>query len=253
MAEEEKKEPSSNTQAGPQTTAPATTAPADSADSTDEELLSVRDQVQKKIEEKAGDKKMYSEGDVAELLRKMEKKFSQNKESADEEFIDLLDPNAVKRKFVRLARMNNKFVIGLKDTNTDSYSDQPIYVSNVENPLKKGEYIPWTTLMYDDGTEELYPYLSFMNRSIGVWGEVIDEKKQDVSEKFGLIDVKVVDQDEWNMKDTGKKVLAKALKFRTVYVCKEIKGGKTLSVTEDVINKAEAPYSELRKFLEETK
>ncbi len=243
---------------------------AKTEDEDDAEIIAMKDQVAKKIEEKSGPKKMYSEEEMNEIVNRMSKKFSKSQDSSDEEFIDLLDPNAVKRKFVRIPRLNNKFVIGMKDMNKDSYSDQPIYVTNVEHPTKKGEFVPWATFIYDEmeevpdplnpgktiskNKEELYPYLSFMNRAVGVWGEVIDEKKVDISEKFGLIDVKVIDsEDEWNMKSTGKKVLAKALKYRTVYVVKDTKGGKTLNVSEDVVNVAEAPYSELRKFLEDNK
>ncbi len=221
----------------------------------DDELLALAGTVKKKIEEKnAGEseEKKYSERDLEKVLSNFQKKFSKTREEDDEDFIDLLDPDAVKRKFVRIARLNNKFVVGLKDMNTDSYSDQPVYITNVEHPTKKGEYIPWATFICDDGTEEFYPYLTFMNRGVGVWAEVTEEKKEDVSEKFGVIDVKAMDdEDEWNMKKTGRKVLAKALKYRTTFVCKEIKGGKTLEVTEDVINKVEAPYSELKKFIEQ--
>lgn len=231
--------------------------PAVVEDEDDEEILAMRDQVQGKIDAKAAgssDEKKFSEKDFERFAERMEKKFSQNRESEDEDFIDLLDPNAVKRKFVRIARLSSKFIVGLKNMNTDPYIDTPINTVNVEHPTKKGEYVPWSTYIYEDGSEELYPVLSFMGRAGGVWAEVIDEKKEDISEKFGLVDVKEVDgSDEWNMKSTGKKVLAKALKYRTIFVVKEIKTGKTLEVAEDVINKVEAPYSELKKFLEETK
>ncbi len=236
-------------------TTPAPTAPIQpEAEGDDSELLAMRDQVAKNLEDKKGPKKTYSEDEMTEIVSRMSKKFAQKRESDDEEFIDLLDPNAVKRKMIRLARMNGKFVVALKNMNTDSYSDTPKYTENVENPLKKGEMIPWTTLIYDDGTEEFYPYLSFMNRATGSWGEVIEEKNQDISEKFGLIDVKVVDDnDEWNMKNTGKKVLAKALKFKTIYIVKDIKGGKMLEVLSEVVNLADAPWSEAAKYLEATK
>ncbi len=225
--------------------------PSTDEDEDDAELLAFKDQVKKKLEDKKSDDDIaYSKKDVDRMMKEMEKKFSQKKDIDEEDFIDLLDPNAVKRKFVRLSRLNNKFIVGLKNLNEDSYNDEPIYLKNVEHPTKKGEYVPWAMFIYEDGSEELYPYLSFMNRGRGVWAEVVDEKKEDVSKTFGLIDVKTVEDDEWNMKNTGKKILAKALQFKTTYICKEIKTGKTMAVSEDVINKVEAPYLELRKFLE---
>lgn len=219
----------------------------------DEDLLAVKDEIDGKIKAKSAPKDTYTRKEVDALMKKLEKNFSEIRAKDDEGFIDLLDPGAVKRKFVRLARLNNKFVVGLKDINTDTYSDEPIYVTNIEHPSKKGEYVPWATFIYEDGTEETYPYLSFMNRATGVWGEVIEEKKEDKSRTFGLVDIKAVDEDEWDMKKTGKKVLAKALQYKVTYVVKEIKGGKTLEVSEDVINKVEAPYAELDSFLEESK
>lgn len=217
----------------------------------DEEILAMKKQVEEKLKEKNSSKETYSAKEVDQIVKDLEKKFLKMKEGDDEDFIDLLDPEANKRKFVRLARLNNRFIVGLKDMNNDSYSDEPIYITNVENPNRKGELIPWSTFLYEDGSEELYPYLSFMNRANGIWAEVIEEKKTDVSETFGLIDVKTMDEEnEWSMKSTGKKVLAKAVKYKTTYVCKEIKGGTVLEVSEDVINKVEAPYSDLKKFIE---
>lgn len=247
MAEDTTKDPSNETE---DTTLKAPVIPEEESD---EELLALKDKVAEKIKEKGDqNKETYSRKDVEEMFKKFEKKLAQRQEINDEEFIDILNPDAVKRKFVRLPRLNNKFVVALKDMNADSYSDQPVYVTNIEHPTKKGEYIPWATFIYDDGTEELYPYLSFMNRAVGVWGEVIEEKKTDVSETFGLVDVKSIDDtNEWDQKKTGKKVLAKALKYRTIYVCKDIKNGTTIEVTEDVINKVEAPYADLKKFLDE--
>lgn len=224
----------------------------------DTEILAMKEEVQKKIDAKKTDERTYTQKDMDDMANRLADKFSKNREDADEDFIDLLDPNAVKRKFIRIARLKNKedqykFVIALKDMNGDTYSDQPIYITNIKGPTEKDGMIPWATLIFDDGTEELYPYLSFMKRSVGVWAEVIEEKKTDISEKFGLVDVKTLDKEDWDMKNSGKKVLAKALKYRVIYVVKEIKQGRVLEITADVVNKVEAPYSDLKKFLEETK
>lgn len=228
-------------------------------DDDDTEILKLADEVKAKIEGKGkgegkGEKK-YSDEDMENMARRLEKKFSGMREADDEDFIDLLDPNAVKRVFVRLARLKSKdgehkFIVALKNLNTDDYSDEPIYLTQIENPAKKGEMIPWATFIAEDGEEILYPYLSFMNRASGVWAEVLSEEKEDVSEKHGLVEAKILDEDEWKMRPTGKKILAKALKYRVTYVVKEIRGGKTLKVSQDVINKVEAPYPDLRKFLE---
>lgn len=220
----------------------------------DEEILELKNQVESKLKEKQKEENQtYTRKEVDAILKSFEEKFLKSRESDDEDFIDILDPTAHKRKFVRLPRLNNKFVVGMKNMNTDSYLDEPIYVTNVEHPTKGGEYIPWATFIYEDGTEELYPYLSFMKRAVGVWGEVIEEKKEEKSETFGLVDVKTMEDDEWNMKTTGKKVISKALKYKTTYVCRDIIGNKILEFSEDVINKADAPYADLKKYLEETK
>lgn len=223
-------------------------------DEDDEEILALKDQVKQKIKEKSNDEPTYSKKELDNIIKQLEKKFQQKQENQDEDFIDLLDPNAVKRKFVRLTRLNNKFVVGIKNMNEDTYVDIVVDTINVEHPTRKGELIPWSTYIYEDGSEELYPVLSFQNRGVGVWAEVVEEKKKDISKTFGLVDVKTLDEsNEWDLKSTGKKVLAKALQYRTTYVVKEIKGGRILEVSEDVINKSEASYADLKKFIDESK
>lgn len=232
-------------------------------DLSDDEIASMADQIKKKMEEKKGEvitmtKEELDARDNA-LIKRLEKKFAQKQDADDEEYIDLLDPTAHKREFVRLGRLRDdkgeyKFVVGLKDINNDPYVDQKITVQNIENPQKKGEMIPWSEFVFEDGTSKLYPYLAFMNRTNGVWAEVIERKEKDVSEKFGSVEVKIVsEENEWDMKNTGKRVLAKASKVETTFVCKDIKTGKILEVAEDVVNKADAPYADLKKYLADNK
>lgn len=220
-------------------------------DLNDEEIQEIQKTLKEKIEKKEGD--TYSKAEVNKILADFEKKIQSRQSDQDDNFIDLLDPNAKKRMFVRLARLNNKFIVGRKNMQSDSYSDEPIYVENVENPKKKGEFIPMTTFILEDGETLIYPYLSFMNRAVGVWAEVIEEKKEDTSESFGVINVMSTDEkkDDWDMKSTGKKVLAKALKHKTTYVCRDLKTNKTIEVEEAVVNKVDAPYSTLAKYLEQ--
>lgn len=250
-----KKQPASEEEKVEETEVETKGEPVEEDDDNDADILALKGQVEKKIQSKAStEEKKWSDKDVDNIVKRLGKQFSDSRETEDEDYIDLLDPNAVKRKFVRLARLNNKFVVGLKDMNTDTYTDEPLFYVNIENPKKAGDMIPWSTFLYDDGTEELYPYLSFMNRSVGVWAEVIREDKVDISEKFGVIEVKEVDaEDEWNMKKTGKKVLAKAQKYRITYIVKDTKGGKEMAVSQEVINKVEAPYADLRKFIGDNK
>ncbi len=224
--------------------------PADDED--DSALLAMRDDIQKTIDEKGNQNRTYTQKDMDEMAQRLALKFS--KQGGDEEdYVDLLDPNAVKRKFIRVARLNNKFIVDLKNMNTDKYNDQPIYITNIPNPQKTTEMIPWATFIYDDGTEELYPYLSFMKRATGVWAEVLDTDKKDISEKFGTVDMKEIDDKEWNMSSTGKRVLAKAMKYKVTYIVKDIKFGKDLRVSQEVTNKADAPYPELEQFIQATK
>lgn len=243
--------------AGQQPNPPVQTTNSGADEEDDAGVLALKGQVEEGLKNKkkgASDEKKFSERDFEEFAKRMQAQFSKGQENNDDDFVDILDPDAKKRKFVRVARLNGKFVVGLKNFNTDPYIDTPVYFTYIENPLKKGDLIPWATFVYSDGTEELYPYLSFMTRASGVWAEVIDEKPVDVSEKFGTVEVKVFDEEhEWNQKGTGKKVLAKALKYDVTYVVQEIKEGAKLEVSQDVINKVEAPYPELQKFIQATK
>ncbi len=225
---------------------------------TDEEIAALAAQVQKNLDEKKSEKPVYTQEQVDALFKKFENKMAKNS-ADDEDYIDLLDTGAEKPECIRVGRLKDatgeyKFVVGLKNINTDPYIDGEITVQSIENPNKKGDMIPWSEFIFEDGTTMLYPYLAFMNRANGVWAVVTRREEIDVSEKFGTVDLKTVDENnEWNTKSTGRKVLAKAIKFKTIYHCKDIKTGKELSVADDVVNKVEVPYSELKKYFEDNK
>lgn len=227
-------------------------------ESSDEEIAQLAEQVKAKLEEKKSEQPLYTQEQVDNLFKKLEKKMAKSSDD-DDDYIDLLDSSSVKREFIRIARLKNekgeyKFVVGLKNINTDPYIDGEITVQNIENPLKKGELIPWSEFVFEDGTTMLYPYLAFMKNTNGIWAEVIRREEIDISEKFGVVDVKTIDEsNEWDTKSTGKKVLAKAVKYKTIFHCKEIKTGKELAVADDVVNKAEVAYADLRKYLEDNK
>ncbi len=223
---------------------------------TDAEITELADKVRAKIEEKKSVQPMYTQEQVDDMLTKFARKFDQRRnDDDDEDYIDLLD-NKKMPECIRLGRLKGKdgeykFVVGLKNMNTDPYINGEITVMNIENPTKKGEFIPWSEFILEDGETILYPYLSFMKNMNCVWAEVLDRKEDDVSEKFGTVDVKIPDEEnEWSQKSTGKRVLAKAYKVKTTYHCKDIKTGKLLSVSDDVVNKGEASYADLKKYLE---
>ncbi len=237
-------------------------APKDPTDLKDDEI----EKLNKKIEENLKDKKeednkpKYTQADLDAIVEKLSEKFSAAKDTDGSDIIDLLAPNFNQRRFVSVPRFEDKFVVGLEDVNTDSYSDKAVHIMNVENPNIKSngtlDYIPMAKFMFEqiEGAEKipskLYPYLQFLDKSTWVWCEIVDRKETDTSEIFGTVEVNELTQDEWNMKSTGQRILSKAKRTHTVFVLKDIKDGHTFEVDEIVINKRIAPVESLKKFLE---
>lgn len=237
----------------------ATVAPDVDTDTepTDEEIVKLQEKMSKSLsekKEKASEKK-YSQEDLDAIVEKMSAKFNLAQDTEGNDIIDLLAPNFNQRRFVSVPRFDGKFVVGLENLNTDSYSDKVVHVMNVENPNIKSngtlDHIPMAKFMFEDKSEsKLYPYLAFIDKANWVWCEIIDRKETDTSEVFGAVEVNELTEDEWNMKPTGKKILAKAKRTHTVFVVRDIKEGKTFEVDEVIINKRVAPIEELKKFLE---
>lgn len=222
----------------------------------DAEIAEMQKKIETNIKEKKAesDEKKYSQKDLDYIVSKMRADADKRSGNAENDLIDLLADDNNKTKYVRIARLNNKFVVGAENLNTDKYIDTPIYILNEKNPKSESklDYIPFIKLKYHDGTSEMYPYLSFLDRAQGVWAEILDTKEVDNSETFGAVDVAVVNEDGWGMGKSGQKILGKAKRVTTTYSVKEIKGGETLNIEECdlVLNKANAPVEELKKYIE---
>lgn len=229
----------------------------DETEYTDAEIAKLNEQITKTLDEKkeAKAEKKYSQADLDEIVSQLSEKFSAAKDTDGADIIDLLAPNFNQRRFVSVPRLDDKFVVGLEDLNTDSYSDTPVHIMNVENPNIKSngtlDHIPMAKFMFEDKSEsKLYPYLAFLDKSTWVWCEIIERKETDTSEIFGTVEVTDLAENEWSMKGTGQKILSKAKRTHTVFTVRDIKDGKVFDVDEIVINKKIAPVETLKKFLE---
>lgn len=222
----------------------------------DVEIAEMQEQIKKNVGEKKASKedKVYSQKDLDYIIEKMRKDIGKRSDNTESDLIDLLADDHNNTKYVRIARINGKFVVGAENINDDPYIDNPVYIRNEKNPRSESklDYIPFIKLKYHDGTSEDYPYLSFLDRAQGVWAEIINQKDTDNSETFGAVEVNEVINDGWGMGKTGNKILGKAKKVISTYTVKEIKNGETFKIEECdlVLNKANAPVEELKKYIE---
>lgn len=243
----------------PAATQSGVTAPVDLTEKplSDDEIKNLQgkiDDTLKEKKEKASEKK-YSQEDFDRMADKLLEKINAGRDTDGNDIIDLLAPNFNQRRFVSVPRFEGKFVVGLENLNTDTYSDKVVHILNVENPNVKTtgtlDHIPFAKFLFADKSEpKLYPYLQFLDKANWVWCEIIERKETDTSEIFGTVEVTETTEDEWNMKGTGKRILSKAKRTHTVFVVRDIKEGETIEVDEVIINKRIAPVEELKKFLE---
>jgi len=222
----------------------------------DSDIAELTKKIEKNIEEKKTEteEKKYSQSDLDYIISKLKSDIDSRTGNSQDALIDLLADDNNKSKYVRIARLNGKFVVGAENLNTDPYVNTIIYIKNEKNPhSEKGlDNIPFIKLRYDDGTSELYPYLSFLDRAQGVWAEIISQEDVDISETFGAVTVSELNEDGWGSKLSNRKILGKAKKIISTYTVREIKGGQEFTIKECdlVINKANAPVEELKKYIE---
>lgn len=209
----------------------------DEAEKTPEELEAESKKAQEAFAKQQADKKAgvananertYTAAEVKAMLEQVAKQAGKTDDSVqDDDERDL-------PKVYRLPRFQNKFVIALKNMNTDEYfPDQVIQAYDIWDD-KTRQNIPWVTLMFADGTELSVPHTTAMKRSQTIPCEIVGEPHEvDVSYDFGKVEKVTVDG--YESKGSGELVRAKVTQKRRAYDLK-LPNGQVVTVGDDVIN-----------------
>lgn len=156
------------------------------------------------------------------------------KEMAKPDF-DEDEDDGPRKHTVRLPRLDNQFIVGFKNINNDPYfPDRIIYSKDVFNEQSK-QFIPHTTVIFEDGKELTLPIETLFKVAKTVECELVRREYKDASEKYGNIEVQEIKPDSWNMKGTGNFVKGRANIKIESYVVK-LPNGKEVEVIRDIIN-----------------
>jgi len=175
---------------------------------------------------KADDKKekTYTEAQVKAMLSKV------MGTSEDE------DDETPQNSVVRIARFQNKFIVGFKNMNTDEYApDAVIHAFDIFDD-KTRRNVPYVTLMFQDKTEISVPLESVLKRSIKVECELVETVKKDTSYNFGKVEKQEVKEGDYKKTGSGSHVKTKITQSQNTYKVQLPKGGPVVIVSSEVIN-----------------
>lgn len=179
--------------------------------------------------------KMYTAEDVKAMFAEFAKGYvkKEDKDSDSEE-------EGPRKHTVRLARINNKFILGMKNLNKDPYfPDRVIYSQDIFNEQTK-QFVPHVTLILEEETPGkentlTIPLETAFKVAKTIQCELVERKQKDASEKYGDIEVKEVKGDGYGETATGNYVKGKAVIKKETYLVKLPNGG-TVEVIPDVVN-----------------
>lgn len=174
-----------------------------------------------------------------EDMKKMFKQFRaemKNDQTPDED-----DDEGPREHTVRMARLQGKFVLGMKNLNNDPYFPNRIILSrDIFNEQSRAN-VPHSTFILKSETsgepnEELtLPIETAFKIATKVVCKLKERKYKDVSEKYGQIEVQEIGPDQYSQKGTGNYVTGKAVIKIESYVV-ELPSGELVEVSGDVIN-----------------
>lgn len=143
------------------------------------------------------------------------------------------EEEVAKKKTVRLSRFQNKFIVGLKNMNTDEYyPDGQVYAYDVYDDKSRSN-IAWVTLEFQDGSELAVPLETALRRSNKVNCEIVKIHEKDKSYDFGKVEKTEVK--DYNVESTGDMVKTKVTQKEYTYDVK-LPNGDIINVGREIIN-----------------
>ncbi len=211
---------------------PTTLSPEEMAD-----LKKQSDVAEAALAAKVPTQKTYTGDEVKAMLAEFAKSYVQKAENPADE-----DDDGPKKHTVRMARINGKFILGMKNMNKDPYfPDRVTYSQDIFNEQTK-QFVPHVTLILEEdetkpGVENTLtiPLETAFKISNKVDCPLEERKQVDASENFGMVEVQEMQPDQYGMKGTGNFVKAKAKIVKETYVVK-LPTGKLVEVIPGVVN-----------------
>lgn len=177
--------------------------------------------------------KLYTMDDVKALFAEFNKQQSRD-DIADKE------EEGPRKHTLRMSRINGKFVIGLKNLNTDQYfPDRVIYSQDIFNEQTK-QFIPHVTLILsgDDGKELEEKLTIPLETALKISNKVVcyfERKNVDASERYGQIEVQEMQPDQYGMKGTGNFIQGKSKILKETFII-TLPNGSIVEVIPGVTN-----------------
>ncbi len=194
------------------------------------------DEAEQKLNEyKPPEQKLYTSDEVRAVLAEFAKGYVKKEEKDSDQ-----EEDGPRKHTVRIARINNKFILGMKNLNKDPYfPDRVIFSQDIFNEQTK-QFIPNVTLILEpnaDGSEDTLtiPLETAFKVATKVPCELVERKQVDASERYGDIEVKEMKPDQYGMSGTGQFVKGKAVIKKETYMVK-LPNGSIVEVIPDVVN-----------------
>ncbi len=169
--------------------------------------------------------KMYSETVVRQMLKQLSKDLAEKKD-VDEE-------DEFKNKKVRLPRFKEKFIVGLKNMNTDEFfPDLVIQAFDIWDD-KIRQNVAYVCLQFLDGSELNVPLYTALTKSAKVICDLVEIKEDDTSYSDGKTER--AETRDYSRVGTGTMVKLKVKQANYTYVVK-LPDGTEVTVGPEVLN-----------------
>lgn len=200
------------------------------------ELKRVSDEAEKKLKEKKDsqpktESRTYTQDEMKAILSEFKKELIKDMAAENEPE----DDDGPRKHSVRMARINNKFVLGFKNLNNDPYfPERVIYSQDIFNEQTK-QFVPHVTLILEDDETVTLPLETALKVCRVITCDLVERKTVDISKKFGQIEVQEMKPDQYGMTGTGNFIQGKQKMFKETYVVR-LPNGKLVEVIPDVVN-----------------
>lgn len=202
----------------------------------EDELKAESERVAKLMQEKKDKiaERTYTAEDLAKIVdAELKKRGLVAKDEADE------DKPAL--PLCRLSRFMGKFIIDIKDQNTDPYVKSKVEAFDMFNEQTR-QMEPWMTLIFDDETEMTVKAWQAIKGSKPVQATILETMKEDTSYnvlgpdgKPKKIEVTDVKWDSYKSSGSGKMVTQRIKSFHAKYKV-QVPDGRVFTVGGNVIN-----------------
>lgn len=180
-----------------------------------------------------GAERLYNRDEVMKMIKASVEEFHR-KDASDTD--DINEDDGPRKHTIRMARIKDKFIIGIKNLNTDPYfPDLIVYSQDIFNDQTR-QNVPHMTVILEDKSELTLPIETLFKISKTIVVPLIERKQVNNNKKLGMVEVQEMKPDSYNPITTGETVLAKQKAFKETYVVQLPTMTEPIEVIPDVTN-----------------